>query len=827
MMVVGAVAVIAAQPARASTFVMMDEAQLAARSVAAVRGTVTAIESSYDTASAGVRTYVHIARSEVVFGSLPEGEIVIRETGGSAAGVSEWVYGSAEYRVGEEVLVFLSTAADGALRTTAMAMGKFAITRDAAGAMIAVRTFGEGAAVWDPKSGELDDHPGPEEYALDGMRDVLRDAATRWQQKDLRAARRVRLVPAEFTQVRLREPREAFTYLSTPSRWFEPDDALPIGYLIDGTGDVGLGPVTSRAAINDAFAAWTNAAGSDLILSDVGTLDAPVTFAGCTGGNRIVFNDPFGEIADPTSCGGVLAIGGFCASSETRTVNGTSFRRIRVGKISFNNGWSSCAGWNRCNLSEVATHELGHTIGFGHSPDGSATMYATAHFDGRCAALRTDDLAGLTFVYPSMASPTPTPTPSPAPPTSTVTATGTATRTRTPTAIVPTATATATRTATPTVPTATATATATRTSTVAAPTSTPTRTSTSTATATRTNTPPPTQTPTASATTTRTWTPTNTPRARHIVRGRILYYAGAQAVPGVTVNLTGEGAAATETSMAGDYEFSDVPEGTWELGAEKESDFGHAVSPLDAAYILQHIAQLRQLDSTQRLACDVTGDGQLSALDAARVLQFTVGQIARLPVADTCAGDWLFVPDPSLAPLAIDPTVGAGSCSSGKIMIDNLLDETDEQNFRAVLFGDCTGNWQTSMAAPLAANLGRRNMTVRLGRVAARDGVARVPVYVRSGAPFNSLDLQVAYDPAQLTPTGARLRHPSESAIVTTFAPTPGTLRIAMASGEPVGQRHGMLLVLEFAVAGGADGGIVQAMTASVDEQPAAVVSTR
>ena len=83
----------------------------------------------------------------------------------------------------------------------------------------------------------------------------------------------------------------------------------------------------------------------------------------------------------------MLAIGGFCASSETRTVNGTSFRRIRVGKVTFNNGWSSCAGWNRCNLSEVATHEIGHTLGFGHATDFDATMYASAHFDGRCASL--------------------------------------------------------------------------------------------------------------------------------------------------------------------------------------------------------------------------------------------------------------------------------------------------------------------------------------------------------------------------------------------------------------------------------------------------------
>ena len=812
-----AVWMLGSQRAAASTFVLMDETQLAARSVAAVQGTVTAIESALDAQSGGVRTYVHIDPAEVVFGSLPSGEVVLRETGGRAGGTSEWVYGSPEYVVGEEVLVFVSADADGALRTTALAMGKFTVGHDADGAPVAVRSLGEGVAVWNPATGTLDEAPEQEEYPLDGVRDALREATTRSQQKTTRAARTVRLVPAELTKVSLREARGSFTYLSTPSRWFEPDTATPIDYLIDGNGDVGLGGTVSRAAINDAFAAWTNVPGSDLELRDAGTLAAPLSFAGCTGGNRISFNDAFNEITDPSGCGGVLAIGGFCASSETRTVNGTSFRRIRVGKITFNNGWSSCPGWNRCNLAEVATHELGHTIGFGHSADYNATMYASAHFDGRCAGLRNDDLAALAFVYPSQSPPTPSPTASPVPATPTVTPTR------------PTATATPSWTPTPTVPTATATPTRTATAVIPTRTGTPTRTATFTRTSTATATIPPTQTATLSATTTSTFAPTATPRPRYRVRGRVEYYAGAQAVPGVKVMLSGEEQAETQTSTGGSYEFADVAEGTWEVGAAKDSDFGHAVSPLDAAFILQHIAQLRTLDATQKLACDVTGDGQLSALDAARVLQFSVGQLERLPVADTCSGDWLFVPEPA-APLSasvINPSVATDTCQGGRIMIDELQGEADEQNFRALLFGDCTGNWQSSAAAGLRGRASRGAPTVRVGRVVARNGVGRLPVYVRSAAPYNALDLQITYDAAQLTPSGSRLRHASESTIVTSYSPKPGTLRLALASGEAMGRRHGVLLVLEFAASGDVDPSSVRVEVANVDEQPATIAGTR
>src|SRR5262245_4019744 len=94
------VTVVAPRASRGSTCVLLNESELAASAVAAVTGVVTAIESADDPANAGINTCVHIAPDTVVFGSLPAGDVVLREVGGRLHGRTEWIHGSPQYRVG-------------------------------------------------------------------------------------------------------------------------------------------------------------------------------------------------------------------------------------------------------------------------------------------------------------------------------------------------------------------------------------------------------------------------------------------------------------------------------------------------------------------------------------------------------------------------------------------------------------------------------------------------------------------------------------------------------------------------------------------------------
>jgi hypothetical protein len=176
------------------------------------------------------------------------------------------------------------------------------------------------------------------------------------------------------------------------------------------------------------------------------------------------------------------------------------------------------------------------------------------------------------------------------------------------------------------------------------------------------------------------------------VAGTIRYYEEDRPVGSVTVMASG---ASTATATDGTYALSDLEPGPQQIVPRKLGDLRGAVGSLDAAFAAQASVGMRTLTGAERLACDVTGNGSVSSLDAARIAQFAVGILTRLPVAALCESDWAFIPDPVPAPNqeVVPPEIGAGACEPGAIRFEPLAGNLGGQDFRAVLFGDCTGNW--------------------------------------------------------------------------------------------------------------------------------------
>ncbi|MFN8545428.1 MAG: thrombospondin type 3 repeat-containing protein [Candidatus Binatia bacterium] len=388
-----------ASAAHGSTFVAMSERTLARTADAILTGTVRRIESVADRAGA-ISTLVTVEIERTYKGTAHD-LLVLRQPGGRVGGKTLWLAGSPRFTLGEHDLLFLTAHRDGSARTTAFGMGQYRLDGDG-------RTPGVRAerSLDEPVLGG----PRRRRLAFARLERVIRRAVAT---DGPRATAALVAVPAEATAPGLaREETDAFTLMdSPPGRWHEPDLGQPVVYQVDSAGDAGLGRDATLAAVDAAMTAWTGVDRTSIVLERGSTGDrAPLI---CDGESQIVFNDPFNEMPRPVSCSGILALGGFCSSSQTDEVNGVTFYRITEGNITMNSGFQDCSFWNQANVTEVLAHEIGHTIGIGHSSedDGEqdfdkrdATMYYRAHFDGRGQTLATllhkDDKDAARYLYP-------------------------------------------------------------------------------------------------------------------------------------------------------------------------------------------------------------------------------------------------------------------------------------------------------------------------------------------------------------------------------------------------------------------------------------------
>lgn len=183
-------------------------------------------------------------------------------------------------------------------------------------------------------------------------------------------------------------------------RW---PDGRPVNYTVGTRGTGGVSPSDFREAVTRAFATWEAVPTSTVRFTPAGQSDR-----------------------EPSDNDGVTLLAFDSRPELDRTLGATSYTvdlatgELLEADVFFNAAfpWSVQTGGQagRYDLQSIATHEIGHLLGLGHSALGETEMLGTGrrviaagavmfpiafspgNIDGR--TLRPDDIAGVSDIYP-------------------------------------------------------------------------------------------------------------------------------------------------------------------------------------------------------------------------------------------------------------------------------------------------------------------------------------------------------------------------------------------------------------------------------------------
>lgn len=270
------------------------------------------------------------------------------------------------------------------------------------------------------------------------------------------------------------------------------------------------------------------------------------------------------------------------------------------------------------------------------------------------------------------------------------------------------------------------------------------------------------------------------------ISGDIEYYSGTCAVKQATVHLTGGATKDAITDNSGNYRFTNLSSADYSVTPSKTGDVGNSIGHFDASYVLRNWAGLLDLNPYQKIAADVTGNGEASHFDASYILRYYVGLIDHFPVG----ADWKFVP----TSFSIDDTNWSSTPDS--ISYTLLNSDKPNQDFKGIVYGDVTGNWSASISAAKPLVDYELFSKVSLEDISGAAGKeVTLPIVITDISNLYSAGMVLEYDPELLRVTQVKTTDLTEGCIIATND-LRGQLTIALAGAQAVKGRGSLVDVV-------------------------------
>ena len=396
LLVIGALA-LAAGPVSATSIVPVTARELVARADVIVHGVVVGSHVGED-ALGRPETITIITPLEVLKGHV-SGALVLHQLGGELPdGRFFKLWGRPEYEAGHEVVVFAIARAEGGYQTAELILGKFEVQQDERGMRFAVPGLVADApvqvTVMRQRSADgpdsLEAEPPDEALApreLDGFLRSLRGDGAMPQDW---AVPRGALTSSVYPEYR---PQDVAPFFNIGGLWRWNNGAAAV-WTLDGQANVTGGGTAEATSSTATWNAQPN--------STIGYTIGP-------GGANPIHLNALSSPCGWNTCmsgGGVIGCGG-PRGGGSNFWRGETYATITSGEVWLRT-YCTLNLWDSITTQAVLTHELGHTLGLGHS-DSGASPHDVCRGDEDAAQMRsnvqhrttlgTDDEDAVRWIY--------------------------------------------------------------------------------------------------------------------------------------------------------------------------------------------------------------------------------------------------------------------------------------------------------------------------------------------------------------------------------------------------------------------------------------------